>query len=86
MATPATPLTSVPVVTFPTEIEFSLKFRVAVEDAEQLSYFQNPDGNVSNKTVADLFDALDQYWTITTINNETLQDVHSALCAEAGVS
>jgi hypothetical protein len=85
MATPATPLTPPTVVTFPTEIEFSLKFRVAVEDAEQLSYFQNPDGNVSSKTIADLFDALEDYWTVTTINNETLQDVHSALCVEAGV-
>lgn len=85
MATPATPLTPPAVVNFPTEIEFTLKFRVAVEDAEQLSYFQNPDGNVSSRIIADLFDALEDYWTVTTINNETLQDVHVALCTEAGV-
>lgn len=85
MTTPATPLTPPAVVSFPTEIEFSLKFRVAVEDAEQLSYFQSADGNVSSKTIADLFDALEAYWVVVTINDETLLQVHAALCAEAGV-
>ena len=85
MATPATPFAPATVVNFPAEIEFTLKFRVAVEDAEQLSYFQNADGNVSSKVIADLFDAVENYWTVITINNETLEQVHVALRAEAGV-
>ena len=85
MATPTTPLAPPPVVNFPTEIEFTLKFRVAVEDAEHLSYFQRADGNIDDKPIADLFDALEDYWTVVTINDETLVQIHTSLCTEAGV-
>jgi hypothetical protein len=85
MATPAIPPTPTPVANFPTEIEFTLSFCIGIEDAEQLLYFQNADGNLKSAPIADLFDALADYWTVRTINNETPTEIHAALCAEAGV-